>query len=122
MNYKHEQRSILNILALLLSIFVAVGTASAEATLPGMAVEFEGWKYIPVFEDGDVQSFVILAIDPDPLSANITSMWFIRDGNSWSGNSWRTADQKEALEDIKATLSLADETDAYWPVDPDVRP
>ncbi len=94
----------------------------ADSVLPGMAVAFDGWKYIPIFEDGDVRSFVVLAVDHEPLSENISALWFINSGGAWTGYSWRDADQKAALTDVKCTLGLAQESDADWPVDPAIRP
>lgn len=118
----HRQSLTAFATVLVLAVLTLARPANADFGLPGMAAEFDGWRYIPIFEDGDVHSFVVLDTDPDPLGTNITSMWFIRDGASWSGYSWRTSDQKAALTDVKNTLGLSDETDPYWPVDPSIQP
>lgn len=107
----------------LLQVLLPVATPThADFGLPGGAVEFDGWRYIPIFENGAVHSFVVLDALPDPLGRNIASMWFIRAGDHWVGNSWRTSDQKAALVDVKHTLGLSDETDRYWPVDSGIQP
>ncbi|MEE3326017.1 MAG: hypothetical protein VX252_01625 [Myxococcota bacterium] len=94
----------------------------SEGSPIGANVEFEGWQYIPIFEEGDVQSIVVLATDPGLRDDNIASMWFIREGDSWSGYSWGAADHKDVLEDVKDTLGLSADTDSLWPVDPELRP
>ncbi len=117
-------RPALALVAVLVCLMTAPGSAQAESTVPGMAVDFDGWRYIPIFEDRAVQSFVMLAIEPSPLgtSNTVSTMWFVRDGRSWSGFSWRDASQRDALTEIKQTLGLADETDTVWPVRPGLRP
>ncbi len=114
--------SLARIAASLIAALTGAEAAMADFRLPGMAVEFGGWRYIPIFEDGDVHSFVVLDADANPLGPNISSMWFIRDGASWTGYSWRAPDQKAALTEIKHTLGLSNETDAYWPVAPSLSP
>ena len=102
--------------------FVEETATCSEGSPIGANVEFEGWQYIPIFEEGDVQSIVVLATDPGLRDDNIASMWFIREGDSWSGYSWGAADHKDVLEDVKDTLGLPADTDSLWPVDPELRP
>ena len=56
--------------------------ATAVYDVPGIAVEFDGWRYIPVFEDNNVHSFVVLDTEASQSSSSITSMWFVRDDAS----------------------------------------
>ncbi|MCH2169975.1 hypothetical protein MK489_04250 [Myxococcota bacterium] len=99
------------------------GVEACSASSPnGASVSWEGWQYIPILGDGEVQSIVVLANRRELRDDNIGSMWFIREGESWSGYSWGAADQKEVLEDVKDTLGLSRETDSRWPVDPESLP
>ncbi len=101
---------------------LAMGQAAlADIDVPGMAVEFDGWRYIPLLEDGEVHSFVVLSVDPH-VDGGVTSMWFIRDHHSWAGFAWRTPNQQAALAGIKRELGLPDATDSAWPVAPERRP
>lgn len=109
-------------IVLILFVFSTRSTLAFGHAVTGMAAEFDGWTYIPIFNDDDVHSFVILRTSTMNVGNNINSMWFVRDGSSWTGYAWRSQDIKEALTDVKNTLNLDERSNSLWPVSQSLHP
>lgn len=90
--------------------------SAATITLPGMAIEYDEWMYIPLFEEENVHSIVVLSTNNENQSTKITTMWFIRDNNVWSSFTWRSGNQSTTLTAIKNTANLSEDSDFHWPI------
>jgi len=88
----------------------------ADFRVPGMSAEYDGWKYIPILEDEEIHSIVVLSTDRF-YAENIRVVWFVQLENTWQGYSWNFADIRSTLQEIKNTLTLDDESDDDWPIE-----
>ena len=98
----------------------SVAQGQSMRTVSPVQVKMGGWRYVSTLIDGHVETILALRIDA-PVGDNLTAVWYrSRAEGGWDSWSWTTASQAKIISSVKATLGIAVQDDALWPVQCDV--
>ncbi len=98
------------------------GGSSFGQSLGLISIELDGWSYLPVIDQGDVEAIVCLRSQESGLSIN--ALWCEPSGDgAWSALAWEGASPEEissfVFDHVGATAETLDNLALLWPVEID---
>jgi hypothetical protein len=104
---------------LALATSLCCSEANAERSVPGSGISFEGWSFIPTYNNNEIETILALRTDGGAQGENIVSIWYTRAPNGhWETWGWPDQDKSKAIGYVKSVLALSDNTDQFWPIAP----
>lgn len=97
---------------------VAASTVHAQDATQHVSwskIQMDAWTMTPICnDDNTVHSFLALMDTNNTLGSNIAAVWYIRDGQTWTTQSWETTDPWEAIKSVKSILNISEDEDERW--------
>jgi hypothetical protein len=112
---------------LALMFLISLSTAQAQNNVSSIVIEENGWFFKPLWRKDDsglrVIGFVAFANPESLVGSNIVAVWYQRpalDDGAWTAKSWMATSLPAAIKSVKSALSIPDDQDKNWGLDPSI--